>query len=206
MKRTNSPLALYHRTLAAGPESAPGKNGIIDATGTKIFVKTALQPFKVKLDTGEAFDMEEGFSYEMDGGDFFSRIELLNPNAAALDVSLYVGNARIFRAAPLFSRDAPTTIGPNSREEIIAFGSAVTIAASPTGKHRKQLVICNDSANTAGTRFAIYAVTDIAGAEPLLIIPIGQCITLFTSDALLLKNVNTSGADQRVTILETLYA
>lgn len=211
MRRINSPLTLFNRTLAAGPESAAGVNGLINATGTKLFCKAALQPFKVKLDTGEAFDFEEGFSYEMAEGDFFSRIELLNPNAAALDVSLYVGNARIWRAAPLLTRDARTTIaGGQGTFPVGTYVLIGTLGTVAPGKHRKQVVITNTEAAGSAWIIRIYRQdptnTTVLSADvaygPLLTIYPGQSITLFTSDVLVMNGTSTKGYQ----FLETYYS
>ena len=191
--------ALYKVTIA------PGATININATGSSIFVRLAAQVFRITLDGGQTIDAEEGFDYVGVEREKFTRLELSNPNAAALDVELFVSDGTVRRGPLRFTRDAPTIIGENSREEIVAFQATITVAAAATGKHRKQLVLFNDSANTTGTRFILYRRTDEYLAEPIGIVEEGQAVTLFTSDAIIVKNGNVSGVGQRICILETVY-
>ena len=191
--------ALYKVTIA------PGATININATGSAIFVRLAAQVFRITLDGGQTIDAEEGFDYVGVEREKFTRLELSNPNAESLDVELFVSDGTVRRGPLRFTRDAPTIIGENSREEIVAFQGIITVAAAATGKHRKQLVLFNDSANLLGTRFILYRRTDTSLTEPIGIIEEGQAVTLFTSDAIIVKNGNVSGAAQRICILETVY-
>ena len=192
--------ALYKVTIA------PAATININATGSSIFVRLAAQVFRITLNGGQTIDAEEGFDYVGVEREKFTRLELSNPNAASLDVEMFVSDGTVRRGPLRFTRDAPTIIGENSREEIVAFQGGFIIAASATGKHRKQLVLFNDSANTTGTRFILYRISDAASLlEPIGIIEEGQAVTLFTSDAVYVKNANLSGAAQRICVLETVY-
>ena len=192
--------ALYKVTIA------PAATININATGSAIFVRLAAQIFRITLDGGQTIDAEEGFDYVGVEGEKFTRLELSNPNAAALDVELFVSDGTVRRGPLRFTRDAPTVIGAASGEFIVAWGTSIPIPATAPGKHRKQIVIFNDSANLLGTRFILYYFADVTHLKPIGIIEEGQAVTLFTSDALRIRNGNLSGAAQRVVVLETLYS
>jgi hypothetical protein len=197
-QRLNSPLTLFKRTLTAS--SVVDGNSLINATGSKLFCKTAVQPFKVRLDNGESFDFEEGFSYEMAPGDYFKGLELVNPNPTALNVELYVGNARIFRAAPLFTRDAPTVTTGGNYTITAAGNRYLDPVYTGTGRHRKQVVINNQGSGT----LHLYSTNAAHDAGSLLMwILAGEKITLFTSDYLRLFNGTGSSIVAGVT--ETYY-
>jgi hypothetical protein len=185
-QRINSPLTLFRRILT--PASVVDGSSLIGATGTKLFCKTALQPFKVKLDNGEQFDFAEGFSYEMAEGDYFSSLELTNPQTAALIVELYVGNARVFRAAPLHFRAAASALVPAAGTFAGTYGGSgvggmtgangVTFVGTatsaskyanknvPVGARRKQFVVSNRGttdifiSDTSGNVFGVCMSDD----------------------------------------------
>ena len=191
--------ALYKVTIA------PAATININATGIAIFVRLSAQVFRITLDGGQTIDAEEGFDYVGEDKERFTRLELMNPNTAALAVEFYVSDGTVRRGPLRFTRDAQTIIGPNSREEIVAPLTDFLIPAVAAGKHRKQVVLFNDSLNIAGTRFILYKPADTLFTEPVGIIEKGEAVTLFTSDAIRVRNGNTTGASQRICVLETLY-
>ena len=194
-KRSNSPLALFKRTLPAS--GVIGAACLINATGSKLFCKTALQPFTVKLDSGERFEFEEGFSYEMAGDDFFKSIELVNSGDTALAVELYVGNARVFRAAPLFTRDAATSIEGGAFS--MANNDIIGLTGGQSrGRHRKQIVIYN-----AHATLALQICETSAGGDIIGIIPSKTNYTIFTSGTVYLYN--QSGSTITGNFLSTYY-
>ena len=197
--RRNSPLTLFKRTLLAN--GALDGSSIIDAFGSKLFCKTTIQPFRVKLDTGESFEMEDGFSNETENGEVFARLELLNPNAVALDVQLYIGSARIFRAAPIFTREAPTIVAGSTQTIAAASSYYLDPVYAGVGRHRKQLVLHNQ-----GAASVLLYTTNAAHAigSALMFINAGEKITLFTSDYL--RIFNGQATSQIVGITETYYA
>ena len=143
----NNSAELFKYTIAAGGTQT------INATGTKLFVRTALQPFSVKFDTGATIEIEDGFRFTSEKQ--FSRLQITNNNAAALYIEFYVSDASVERDAPLYIRDAITAVDPGSLDFDLALNAtSVTFNAAILGKHRKEFVIGNRSP-TAGNNLEI---------------------------------------------------
>lgn len=85
-----------------------GESIVKDVTGTNIYItSSSTEEFQLRLDDGAAFDVFKKFGYktreipvEVNGTvvkarDSFSKVELTNPTAGSIQVSLYIGVGEI---------------------------------------------------------------------------------------------------------------
>jgi len=171
----NNSAELFKYTIAAGATQA------VNATGTKLFVRTALQPFTVKFDTGAQIEIEDGFRYTTDKQ--FTRLQVTNNNAAALLVEFYVSDATVERDAPLYIREALTTVDPASLAFDLALSAISPVFnAAPLGKHRKEFVIGNRSP-TAGNNLEI-----LVGGVAVAFVPPTSSFVFPSNDAFQIQN------------------
>ncbi len=183
---------LFKYTIAAGGTQT------VNATGFKLFVRTALQPFTIKFDTGSSIELENGFRFTSEKQ--FSRLQITNNNAAALYLEFYIGDATVERDAPQYTRDARSTISGTSGPHTVNTLGSTAFAAAAVGKHRKQVVIGNTSA-TLTLRICKSAVFD--GTADIAEIPPDTSFTVFTSDTFWIRTLTGSAT---ALILETLYS
>jgi hypothetical protein len=189
---------LFKQTIAAGA------NVPFAATGNKLFVRTASQPFKVKFDNGSTIEVEDGFSFFSD--ELFSRLEVTNPNAADLYVEFYVGDATIERNSPLFARDALTTVGPNSTNVSLNAGvTSATFPAATAGKHRKEVIIGNANPVVANEVQVLIEMTP-GSFTPVAFVPGSSSFVIPSNVAFQIYATGTNSSACKVYILELLYA
>jgi hypothetical protein len=176
---------LIKKTLLAGATIT------VNATGSRIFVRKAVQPFKVVIDTGEQIELEDGFRYTAREDRMFSRLELTNPNSTDLVAEFYVGDSSVQRDAPTFTRDAPTTL-TGDQYTLLGTGTGAgaglaTLPGVADGKHRKHLIITNDGPNHSVILYATEA-DQIADTNRIGKVYVNDSWVLSTSANVYLRN------------------
>lgn len=193
--RSQSPLAYYKAVIAAGGET------VFNTTGSYIWIKECYTQVELQFDDDATFKVEGSFKHRLQGDDYFKKITVKNPAAAAVTIEFYVGRGDTeVGSQVIYVKESPTYIS-GTGYTIINGGAAPNnpkpVPAVSPGKHRKQIVITNGHGSISLHIFATGA------SQALAVIPPGTSFTIFSSDAFQLYNPGGSGLP--VYLLETYY-
>jgi len=181
----------------------PYQTRTLDTSGSAISIEDASAPFMLSIDGEGEFEITEGYTINQ-SPDVFRFLQIRNPTASTLTVSLYIGSRYISysrKSTEATITDAATytkgTTLSSGALPTIGAGASLTYTGLDGAKQRKEIFFTN------GDDTAWLYILD-ANGKIIAPLPAAQTLAFKSSGAFTLFNPN--GAAVSYCVGETFYA